>query len=1028
MIKLLNKSINISSLTFTKHCSMAVKVGVPREIFENEKRVAVSPEGVEKLLKMGYEVLVEQNAGKEAQFSNEMYIKSGAKVATKDEVYQADVLLKIRIGEDIDLLKKDQTILSFIYPAQNSALVESLKAKGVNAFAMDQVPRISRAQVFDALSSMANIAGYKAVIEAASHFGRFFTGQITAAGKLPPAKVLVIGGGVAGLSAIATAKSLGAIVRGFDTREAVREQFKSLGAEFLELKYKESGEGQGGYAKEMTPEFIEAEMKLFAKQAKEVDIIVTTALIPGKPAPKLITKEMVESMKAGSVIVDLASENGGNCECTVPGQLVKHHGVTIIGYTDFPSRLPGQASALYSNNIVKMLSSMTKDGKVDIDWNDIVLKKSAITFEGNKVWPDATPLPFQDAAKSKIVEKPKLSLAEEKALAFKATAKRAMFWGLGMSTFTGLAVLTPDPTFLTMMTTFSLSVIAGYQAVWGVAPALHTPLMSVTNAISGITAAGGLLLMGGGYVPHSFGQFLAAASVLISSVNIGGGFVVTKRMLDMFKRKTDAPEFNYLYSLPALIFGGSFLMAHKMGFNGIYQMGYLASSLCCIGGISGLASQKTARVGNASGMIGIASGILTTLAAMNFPAPVFAQAAVLLSVGLGTGVVIGRRVAVTDLPQTVAAFHALVGLAAVATSVASYLSHNDPDSFHRIASFIGTFIGGLTFTGSIAAYIKLANLYAKRDLNLPYAKLLNRPLAISTVMLLGALVSTTCPTVGALALLSITASSFALGWNITYRIGGADMPVAITVLNSYSGWALCAEGFMLGNPMLTIVGSLIGSSGAILSYIMCRAMNRSLTNVVFGNIEQKGEAMKITGTHTEANTEQVCELLVNAKKVIIVPGYGLAVSQGQYEMAEITKTLIEQGVSVKYAIHPVAGRMPGQLNVLLAEVGVPYDIVFEMDEINHEITEADVVLVCGANDIVNSSSSEDPNSAIAGMPVLEVWKGKQVVMMKRTMGTGYAGIDNPVFFKPNTVMYLGDAKKQLEKVLTTIKEKFNAEE
>lgn len=1027
MLKLAQKTFRFRSLGLATKYQMGVKVGVPREMHENEKRVAVSPEGVEKLIKLGYEVIVEQNAGEEAQFSNEMYLKSGAKIVSKEEVYNAEILLKIKLGADVDQLKKDQTVLSFIYPNQNQELVEKLKNKGVNVFAMDQVPRISRAQVFDALSSMANIAGYKAIIEAATHFGRFFTGQITAAGRLPPAKVLVIGGGVAGLSAIATAKSLGAIVRGFDTREAVREQFKSLGAEFLEVKMKESGEGQGGYAKEMTKEFIEAEMKLFAKQAKEVDIIITTALIPGRPAPKLITKEMVESMKPGSVIVDLASENGGNCECTVPGKLIKHHGVTIIGYTDMPSRLPGQSSSLYSNNIVKLLSSMTKEGKLNIDWNDIVLKKSAITFGGNKIWPDPTPLPQQDANKSKVQETVKISPEEEKKLAFKTTLRKAAFWGIGLSSFTGLAALSPDVTFLTMMTTFSLSLIAGYQSVWGVAPALHTPLMSVTNAISGITAAGGLLLMGGGYFPHNFGQFLASASVLISSINIGGGFVVTKRMLDMFKRKTDAPEFNYLYSIPALMFGSSFLYAHSLGIQGIYQMGYLAASLCCIGGISGLASQKTSRIGNACGVIGISSGLLTTLAAMNFPAPVLTQAMVLLSIGLGFGAVIGKRVAVTDLPQTVAAFHALVGLAAVATSVSSYLAHHDPESFHKIASFIGTFIGGITFTGSMAAYIKLANLYSKVNLNLPFASMLNRPLAIVTSLLLVGFISSSNPILGSLALLSATGTSFALGWNITYRIGGADMPVAITVLNSYSGWALCAEGFMLSNPMLTIVGSLIGSSGAILSYIMCKAMNRSLTNVIFGSIEVKGAAMAVTGTHTEIATEQVSEFMTNAKKIIIVPGYGLAVSQGQWEMAEISKILREQGIDVKYAIHPVAGRMPGQLNVLLAEVGVPYDIVFEMEEINHEMQDADVVLVCGANDIVNSSALEDPNSAIAGMPVLEVWKGKQVIMMKRTMGTGYAGIDNPVFFKQNSSMYLGDAKKMLEKLLASIKEKYAAD-
>jgi NAD(P) transhydrogenase len=1027
MINFIRKSSGVSRITMASTRFMSMKVGVPKEHFKDEKRVAVSPEGVDKLIKMGYEVLVESGAGAEAKFTDDQYISQGAKIANEKEVYSSDILLKLRPDVKVDLLHQDQTLISFLYPAQNKDFVEKLKEKGVTAFAMDQVPRISRAQVFDALSSMANIAGYKAVVLAANHFGRFFTGQITAAGRLPPAKVLVIGGGVAGLSAIATAKSLGAVVRGFDTREAVKEQVKSLGAEFLEVKIKESGEGVGGYAKEMSKEFIEAEMKLFAKQAKEVDIIVTTALIPGMPAPKLITREMVESMRPGSVIVDLASETGGNCELTKPNELYVHNGVTIIGYTDLPSRLPGQASALYSNNIVKFLSSMTKEKKLDIDWEDIVLKKSVITHQKKLVWPDPTPLPKLDAAKQ-VHAAPVVTPEEQGKVSFRQTLRKALGWGLGLSSFTGLAVMNPDPMFLTMMTTFSLSLIAGYQSVWGVVPALHTPLMSVTNAISGITAAGGLLMMGGGYFPHTGAQALAASAVLLSSINIGGGFVVTKRMLDMFKRKTDAPEFNYLYAIPGVAFAGSFLYAHSLGLAGIYQMGYLAASLCCIIGISGLASQKTARIGNASGILGITSGILTTISAMNFPYPVLVQAIALLSAGLGIGGVIGKKVAVTDLPQTVAAFHALVGIAAVATSIASFAADPNPDTFHKIASFFGTFIGGVTFTGSIAAFIKLANMYPKKDLSLPNGRFLNLPLAIASSSMLALMASTSSHGVGLSALLAGMMMSYTLGWNITYSIGAADMPVAITVLNSYSGWALCAEGFMLGNPMLTIVGSLIGSSGAILSYIMCKAMNRSLTNVIFGKIEAKGEAMKVTGTHTEVNVEQVADWLTSAKKIIIVPGYGLAVSQGQHEMAEITRILMEQGIQVKFAIHPVAGRMPGQLNVLLAEVGIPYDIVFEMEEINHELPEADVVLVCGANDIVNSSAIEDPNSAIAGMPVIEVWKGKQVIMMKRSMGTGYAGIDNPVFFKSNTGMFLGDAKKMLDKLSHSIKAKYQEDQ
>ncbi len=845
---------------------------------------------------------------------------------------------------------------------------------------MDQIPRITRAQVYDILSSMANIAGYKAVLLAAHHFGRFFTGQITAAGRLPPAKILVIGGGVAGLSAIATGKSLGAIVRAFDTREAVKEQVKSLGGEFLEIKVKESGEGGGGYAKVMSKAYIEAEMKLFARQAKEVDIIVTTALIPGQKSPILITKAMVESMKKGSVIVDLAAENGGNCELTQKDELVDHNGVTIIGYTDLPSRLPGQSSSLYSNNIIKFLELMTKEGSFQPDFEDIVVKKAMVTKEGKTTFPDPTPLPAQDANQPAQVEEQKQPTpAEVASLAYKSALRTAVRWGAGLSSFLGLAVLTPDPVFLGMMTTFSLALVAGYQSVWGVAHSLHTPLMSVTNAISGITAMGGLLLLGGGYLPSTTGQFLASLSVLISAVNIGGGFVVTQRMLDMFKRKQDAPEFNYLYGLSGAMLTGGIMGGHLLGYSGIYAMGFLASSLCCIAGIAGLSTQNTARMGNASGIIGVSGGVLSAILMMGYTQPQLVQALTCLGIGAAVGMMIGKRVQVTELPQTVAAFHALVGLAAVATSISAFM-HHDVSTLHKVASFFGTFIGGVTFTGSIAAFIKLANLFGgnkgQDKLILPYNDKLNLPLTALTLAAFATMLNTSSMGVGVSSLALATFTSFTLGWNIIFSIGAADMPVAITVLNSYSGWALCAEGFMMDNQMLTIVGSLIGSSGAILSYIMCVAMNRSLQNVIFGQITQKGEAMKIEGTHTETNVDQFVDTVTNVKNVVIVPGYGLAVSQGQHEIAEIAKLLNENDIEVKFAIHPVAGRMPGQLNVLLAEVGVPYDIVYEMDEINDELKDTDLTIVCGANDIVNSSAIEDPNSAIAGMPVIRVWDAK----------------------------------------------------
>lgn len=494
--------------------------------------------------------------------------------------------------------------------------------------------------------------------------------------------------------------------------------------------------------------------------------------------------------------------------------------------------MSGQSSALYSNNISKFLQSMiNKENKYDVDLKDEVVRGSIVTQNKQLLWPNPNP-PMLDATKSapKTHEKPK---EVQQTSLFKRSLNNAVALSGGILGLLGLGYATTNPAILTMSTIFSLSVITGYFSVWGVTPALHTPLMSITNAISGITAVGGLLILGGGYFPGSFPQALASLSVLISSVNIAGGFVVTKRMLDMFKRKTDPDEHNYLYAIPATVAGGSILAAHYFNAASVYEMGYLAASLACIGGITGLASQSTARIGNALGIIGISTGVLTALCSLNFPAPLLTQALVLLGTGGAAGLYLGKKVAVTQLPQTVAAFHALVGLAAVATSIGSYYIHAvDVTTLHKVASYLGTLIGGITFTGSIAAFIKLAAI--KFTFDLPMKRYLNLPLGLLNLAAFGALIASQNPHVATMALTYATISSFALGWNITNSIGAADMPVAITVLNSYSGWALCSEGFMLSNNMLTIVGSLIGSSGAILSYIMCKAMNRSLYNVIFG--------------------------------------------------------------------------------------------------------------------------------------------------------------------------------------------------
>jgi NAD(P) transhydrogenase len=644
---------------------------------------------------------------------------------------------------------------------------------------------------------------------------------------------------------------------------------------------------------------------------------------------------------------------------------------------------------------------------------DEVSRGAIVTHEGKTLWPNPNP-PMLDATKTKTE---KVEKVEGPVDLYPQTLKNAVGMGAALAGIVGMGVACPDPFFMTMFSTFSLSVIAGYQSVWGVAHALHTPLMSITNAISGITAVGGLLLLGGGYLPHTMSQLLASTAVFASAINICGGFIITNRMLNMFKRKSDPVEHNYLYAIPGVAGVGSLLAAHAAGVPDIYQMGYLFSSLLCIGGIAGLANQNTARIGSAMGVIGVSSGVITAIASMNLSPPVFAQAVALLGTAGAFGSYIGNKVPITELPQTVAAFHALVGIAAVTTSIASFMAHPAAGGIHNIGAYLGAGIGSITFTGSLIAYMALSGKLPKNSWDLPMKNSINNPLYALNLMGLIAMSQNPSYGVGLLSLINTSACSAALGWNITKSIGSADMPVAITVLNSYSGWALCAEGFMLNNPMLTIVGSLIGSSGAILSYIMCKAMNRSLGNVIFGSYAALGgEAMKIEGVHQETNVEQVGQFLTESKSVVIVPGYGLAAAQGQYPISEVVKILMEHDVKVRFAIHPVAGRMPGQLNVLLAEVGVPYDIVHEMDEINKDFENTDLVLVVGANDIVNSSAIEDPNSAIAGMPVLEVWKAKQVIVMKRSLATGYADIDNPLFFKPNTMMLLGNAKNTCEEL------------
>jgi NAD(P) transhydrogenase subunit alpha len=510
-----------------------MKIGVPREFYEGERRVATTPDVAGQLQKLGYSVVVEKDAGAAANFSDDAFREAGCDIAaSSDEVWSdADIILKVRGPNDDEAgrLKSSQTLISFLYPGQNPDLLEKLRATNGTVLAMDSVPRISRAQKMDALSSMANIAGYRAVVEAAQHFERFFTGQITAAGKVPPAKVLVIGAGVAGLAAIGAAKSMGAIVRSFDTRPEVKEQVESMDAEFLMLDFEdEDGSGEGGYAKVMSDEFIKAEMELFAEQAKDVDIIITTALIPGKPAPKLITAEMVESMKDGSVIVDLAAEQGGNCELTVPGEVAVRHGVSVIGYSDLPSRLAAQSSQLYAMNLRHLLTDMTpeKDGNLVLDLEDEVVRGATVCTGGETLWPPPPPKISAAPAKAEPAPAP---VFEEKKPSIMGPIIMAAVGGLALL---GLGSVAP-PDFMAHFTVFVLACFIGYMVIWNVTPALHTPLMSVTNAISSIIVIGALLQVSS---TNSLIMWIAVLTVLITSINIAGGFAVTRRMLDMFRK------------------------------------------------------------------------------------------------------------------------------------------------------------------------------------------------------------------------------------------------------------------------------------------------------------------------------------------------------------------------------------------------------------------------------------------------------------------------------------------------------------
>lgn len=993
-----------------------LRVGVPAESAPNETRIAIIPTHAAQLIKKGASVRVTANAGARSGFSDAEYAAAGATIVPdlKALVSQSDVIVKINVPttEEASALQAKQTLISLIKPAENAKLVDLLASKNVNVLALDQLLRtLSRGQAFDVLSSQANVAGYRSVIEAANLLQRPFAGQMTAAGRVDPTRVIVVGAGVAGLAAIQTAKSLGGIVSAFDVRSAAKEQVESMGATFLKVESNETGDGTGGYAKEMSPEWFAAARQMLLKECARTDVIITTALIPGRKAPVLIYKEHVEAMKRGGVTVDLAAESGGNVETTVKDQVITMpgNGVRCVGYSNMPARIGNVASQLFSGNVSKLLMSMEdkKSKQYVIDESDEAVRSMLILHNGKRLEPYRPP---PAPAKKAEAGSGAAAVAQPPVDVEQATLANALVATGVTSAVVGLGSKVPDTNNLA---TLALSVWVGSQAVRGVSHSLHSPLMSITNAISGMTVVGGMLQMGGGVLPHTVPQALATGAVALSCVNLTGGFLVTRKMLAMFRRKDDPPEyFHYYFLTPAALAGGYGLM-HLTGAanDNLASTLALASGLGCVAGISQMSRQETARMAVVAGMGGVGIGVAATLGQMHVDnAGVYLQLGGAAALGGALGHQIANRVGPTELPQAVAGFHSLVGIAATSTAVGDFLTANHTlDGFHATSIYLGAWMGGITATGSVIACLKLAEKMSPKPLMLPGRDTYNAAMGAGSAMGLVGFVASKDPVVAGSCLATGTTLSGLMGLHMTASIGGADMPVVITLLNSYSGWALCAEGAILDQPLLTVVGALIGSSGAFLTKIMCDGMNRSLANVIMGGFGMEAGAVQTKAgmEHKEIDVKSTIQVLNDAQTVVIVPGYGLAVAQAQGAIAEICNKLTARGKDVRFAVHPVAGRMPGQLNVLLAEAGVPYDRVFDMDDVNPVMANTDVTIVVGANDSVNPD---------AGMPVIQVWNSKHVIFMKRSMASGYAGVDNPVFYKSNTDMLLGDAKKTCDAI------------
>lgn len=1002
---------------------------------DDENRCALSPDAVKQLIKDGYKVVVQSGCGNKAFFPDSAFVEAGAKAVSRAEVISASNIIFTLIPPVKEFASlRGKILVGWVgrLMTDGKKMVEDATNAGVTLIDVTAVPRITIAQKLDVLSSQAKVAGIRAVIEASYHFKRFQAAEITAAGKYPPSQTFVLGCGVAGLAAMGQAKAMGSVVRAWDVRD-VSDQAASLGASWVRVDFKESGEGVGGYAKESSAEFQEAQRATFHRVCKEVDIVITTAAIPGRPSPRLIEDYMVKDMKPGSVIVDLAALGGGNCTATKKDQVhVTPNGVTIIGYTGLPGLMPGQASAMFAQNMVNLVRHVAKkdelkDPSVLIpninkelaagEQGDIIVRSIVCCKDGKALVMPKPPAPTA-VGKPKEPEKKKEEVPVDlykQELTYAAVFTIIM----GVLGFMGLGVKT------SLLGTFVLAGAAGYQVVWGVVPALHTPLMSVTNAISGLTAVGGLILLNKS--TDSQARILAILGTGVSCINIFGGFVVSKRMLNLFRRKEDE-DHSYVWIMPGvlfIIFAFLALLGKSMSENKAVQT---LCGLMCIIAIGGLASMKTANAGCTIGISAVSAAVISVFLEMNLLSFGIAMLCC-VAPGSTAGLFIGSKVDVIKLPQTVAAFHSLVGLAAMLTSIGNYAETKELGfTIENIFGLLGDLIGGITLTGSIIAYLKLDGKMSSTAWDLPGKNYINMASLLTFITLSFVFLLSSSAGLNIVILWLIALLACWMGVHLVASVGGGDMPVCITVLNSYSGWALVSEGFMLKSALLTIVGSLIGFSGAILTHIMCVAMNRQIQNVIFGGMNST-TPIKLGGDeeapkeHREIKADGVAELLAGAKDVMIIPGYGMAVARAQSQVATIASSCKDAGIKVRFGIHPVAGRMPGQMNVLLAEAGVPYDWVFELEEVNDDMDKVDVCLVVGANDITNIAAKEAEGCPIYGMPVFSVWETKNTIFFKRSMRAGYADLPNPCFYKDNAQMCLGNADKTCDEIATKLKQR-----